>query len=41
MLKRVDINYDTMKKYKINDYFEFNPTIDLSPYTINPNKSEN
>lgn len=31
-LKRFEFNYDTMTKFKVNDYMEFPMTLDMSPY---------
>jgi len=33
VLKRFDINYDTMQKFKINDYCEFPMKLNMEPYT--------
>ncbi len=33
VLKRFDINYDTMQKFKINDYCEFPTKLNMEPYT--------
>lgn len=35
VLKRFDINYDTMTKFKINDYCEFSNHLDMKPFTNN------
>ena len=31
-LKRFEFNYDTMTKFKVNDYCSFPMTLDMSPY---------
>ena len=43
VLKRFEFNYDTMQKIKLNDYYEFPLTIDMTKYTTEylHNKSEN
>ena len=34
VLKRFDINYDTMLKYKLNEYCEFPMQLNMEPYTV-------
>jgi ubiquitin carboxyl-terminal hydrolase 9/24 len=34
VLKRFDINYDTMQKFKINDYCEFPTFLNMEPFTV-------
>jgi len=34
VLKRFDINYDTMQKFKINDYCEFPKFLNMEPFTV-------
>ncbi len=33
VLKRFEFNFDTMTKFKVNDYCEFPMSIDMSPYS--------
>jgi hypothetical protein len=32
MLRRFEFNYDTMTKFKVNDYCSFPDDLDMSPY---------
>ena len=43
VLKRFEFNYDTMQKIKLNDYYEFPLTLDMTKYTTEylHNKNEN
>ena len=40
-LKRFDYDYRTMTKFKLNNYFEFPPELDMSEYIINSNNNKN
>ena len=39
VLKRFDINYETMTKFKINSFCEFPMNLDLKPYANSKNQS--
>ena len=41
VLKRFEFNYDTIKKVKINDYYEFPQVLDMGKYLYDKNKDNN
>ena len=41
VLKRFEFNFDTMTKFKINDYYEFPINLDMNKYTSEYNNKEN
>ena len=40
VLKRFEFDYDTLKKVKINDYYEFPQELDMSKYLMEENNNE-
>lgn len=32
-LKRFEFNFETLQKYKLNDYYEFSTSLNMKPYT--------
>ena len=40
VLKRFEFDYDTLKKVKINDYYEFPQELDMSKYIMEENNDE-